>query len=132
MLNREQLAASNTQRRSGLSRRDVLANAALVGAGIAIGPAWFAACADQSKDASNRDDKAGARGGDEMKTRKLGTLEVSAMGAGCLSISANYGPPADRAQGINVIRAAFERTASISTTSTVWIPQCRSRTWLAR
>ena len=47
MPNRELLTASNTQGRSGLSRRDVLANAALVGAGIAIGPAWFAACADQ-------------------------------------------------------------------------------------
>ena len=28
-----------------------------------------------------------------MATRKLGRLEVSEMGAGCMSISANYGPP---------------------------------------
>ena len=198
MLKREQLIASNTHSRSGLSRREVLAHAALIGAGITIAPAWFAACADQTRDASSRGDKAGARGGDEMKTRKLGTLEVSEMGAGCMSISANYGPPADRVQGIDVIRSAhqqgvtffdtaevygpytneelvgealalsatacasppssaltsrpvastagqstskrwlrvhsraFERTASISTTCTVWIPQCRSRTWLAR
>ena len=34
----EQLTASNAQGRSGLSRRDVLANAALVAAGVAIGP----------------------------------------------------------------------------------------------
>jgi hypothetical protein len=27
-----------------------LANAALIGAGFAVGPLWFAACADQSKD----------------------------------------------------------------------------------
>ena len=53
----EQLTASTTQSRSGLSRRDVLANAALVAAGVAIGPVWFAACADQSKDASNRGDQ---------------------------------------------------------------------------
>ena len=39
MPKRELLTASNTQGRPGLSRRDVLANAALVGAGIAIGPA---------------------------------------------------------------------------------------------
>ena len=31
-----------------------------------------------------------------MKTRKLGQLAVSELGAGCMSISANYGPPADK------------------------------------
>jgi len=44
-----------------------------------------------------------------MKTRKLGKLEVSEMGARCMSISANYGPPAPRDQGINVIRKAYEK-----------------------
>ena len=122
MSKREQLTASNTQGRSGLSRRDVLANAALVGAGVAIGPLWFAACGDQSKDSSNRSDKAVARGGNEMKTRKLGTLEVSEMGAGCMSISANYGPPADRAQGINVIRAAHEQGVTFFDTAEVYGP----------
>jgi aryl-alcohol dehydrogenase-like predicted oxidoreductase len=29
-----------------------------------------------------------------MKTRKLGKLEVSETGFGCMSISANYGPAA--------------------------------------
>ena len=31
-----------------------------------------------------------------MKIRKLGTLEVSEMGFGSMSISANYGPAADK------------------------------------
>ena len=44
-----------------------------------------------------------------MKTRKLGKLEVSELGAGWMSISANYGPPAPRDQGIKVIRAAYEK-----------------------
>jgi hypothetical protein len=38
MPQRELVTASNTQSRSGLSRRDVLATAALVGAGVAVGP----------------------------------------------------------------------------------------------
>jgi predicted oxidoreductase len=122
MPKREQLTASNPEGRSGLSRRDVLANAALVGAGVAIGPVWFAACADQSKDASNRGDQAFPRGGHEMKMRNLGRLEVSKMGAGCMSISANYGPPADRAQGINVIRAAHERGVTFFDTAEVYGP----------
>ena len=57
-----------------------------------------------------------------MKTRKLGTLEVSEMGAGCMSISANYGPPADRAQGINVIRAAHQQGVTFFDTAEVYGP----------
>ena len=57
-----------------------------------------------------------------MKTRKLGTLEVSEMGAGCMSISANYGPPAPRYQGIEVIRAAYENGITFFDTAEVYGP----------
>ena len=39
-----------------------------------------------------------------------------------MSISANYGPPADRAQGINVIRAAHERGVTFFDTAEVYGP----------
>ena len=57
-----------------------------------------------------------------MKTRRLGKLEVSELGAGCMSISANYGPPADRDQGIEVIRTAFERGVTFFDTAEVYGP----------
>ena len=57
-----------------------------------------------------------------MKTRKLGSLEVSELGAGCMSISANYGPPADRSQGIKVIRAAHEKGVTFFDTAEVYGP----------
>ena len=57
-----------------------------------------------------------------MKTRKLGTLEVSEMGFGCMSISANYGPAADRDQGIEVIRAAHEKGVTFFDTAEVYGP----------
>src|SRR5215211_3622731 len=57
-----------------------------------------------------------------MKTRRLGKLEVSELGAGCMSISANYGPPAEREQGINVIRTAFERGVTFFDTAEVYGP----------
>jgi aryl-alcohol dehydrogenase-like predicted oxidoreductase len=44
-----------------------------------------------------------------MKRRKLGTLEVSEMGFGCMNASGNYGPAPDKNQGIGVIRAAHEK-----------------------
>ena len=57
-----------------------------------------------------------------MKTRKLGNLEVSELGSGCMSISANYGPPADRNQGIKVIRRAHEKGVTFFDTAEVYGP----------
>ena len=57
-----------------------------------------------------------------MPTRKLGSIEVSALGAGAMSISANYGPPADRAQGIRVLRMAHERGVTFFDTAEVYGP----------
>jgi aryl-alcohol dehydrogenase-like predicted oxidoreductase len=57
-----------------------------------------------------------------MKTRKLGKLEVSELGAGCMSISANYGPPAHRDQGIKVIRTAVEKGVTFFDTAEVYGP----------
>ena len=57
-----------------------------------------------------------------MKTRKLGTLEVSELGAGCMSIAANYGPPADHDQGIKVIRTAYEKGVTFFDTAEVYGP----------
>lgn len=101
-----------------LGRRDFLASTARVGAGLAVGAWSLAACAerpaDQASDTTTRSDT--------MKTRKLGALEVSAMGAGCMSISANYGPPADRSQGLRVIRAAHEQGVTFYDTAEVYGP----------
>ena len=57
-----------------------------------------------------------------MKTCKLGTLEVAELGSGCMSISANYGPPADRNQGIAVIREAHEKGVTLFDTAEVYGP----------
>jgi len=57
-----------------------------------------------------------------MKTRSLGKLKVSAISSGCMSISANYGPPAPRDQGIKVIRTAFEKGVTFFDTAEVYGP----------
>lgn len=57
-----------------------------------------------------------------MKTRKLGQLEVSELGAGCMSLSANYGPPADKDQAIRVLRLAHERGVTCFDTAEVYGP----------
>jgi aryl-alcohol dehydrogenase-like predicted oxidoreductase len=59
-----------------------------------------------------------------MQKRKLGnsTLEVSALGLGCMGMSFGYGPPIDRQQGIAVIRAAVERGITFFDTAEVYGP----------
>ena len=46
-----------------------------------------------------------------MQTRKLGSsgLEVSAIGLGCMGMSANYGEPKNSQDMIGLIRAAVDR-----------------------
>src|SRR6202790_3411258 len=57
-----------------------------------------------------------------MKRRKLGTLEVSAMGFGCMNASGNYGAAPDKNQGIGVIRAAHEKGVTFFDTAELYGP----------
>ena len=43
-----------------------------------------------------------------MKMRKLGAIDVSAIGLGCMGFSHGYGPGPERAEAINLMRFAFE------------------------
>jgi aryl-alcohol dehydrogenase-like predicted oxidoreductase len=113
---------SNAQDHRAFSRRDFLAKSALIGAGLAVGPLLLAACSDQPQEVANTSNKGLGRGTNRMRTRKLGQLEVSEIGAGCMSISANYGPPADRNQGIQVIHAAHEKGVTFFDTAEVYGP----------
>lgn len=89
------------------TRRHFMASAALAGAGISMSPRAPAATSKPSA---------------VMKERHLGQLKVSELGAGCMSISANYGPPADRQQGIQVLRTAFDRGVTFFDTAEVYGP----------
>src|ERR1700686_3385461 len=59
-----------------------------------------------------------------MQKRILGNsgLEVSALGFGCMGMSANYGPAADKREAISVIRAAVERGVTFFDTAEVYGP----------
>jgi len=57
-----------------------------------------------------------------MQTRKLGTLEVSAIGLGCMGLSHGYGPAVDKAAGTALIRAAVERGVTLFDTAEVYGP----------
>src|ERR1700722_2728069 len=57
-----------------------------------------------------------------MKTRKLGNLEVSAIGLGCMGLSFGYGPATEKTAAIALIRAAFERGVTFFDTAEAYGP----------
>lgn len=57
-----------------------------------------------------------------MQKRKLGTLEVSALGLGCMGMSSAYGPPADKGEMIALMRTAVERGITFFDTAEAYGP----------
>ncbi|AVA23357.1 MULTISPECIES: aldo/keto reductase [unclassified Rhizobium] len=59
-----------------------------------------------------------------MQMRKLGnsSLEVSALGLGCMGLSYGYGPATDTQEAIKLIRAAFERGVTFFDTAEAYGP----------
>jgi aryl-alcohol dehydrogenase-like predicted oxidoreductase len=57
-----------------------------------------------------------------MQKRKLGNLEVSALGLGCMGMSSAYGPAADRQDMVALIRAAHERGITLFDTAEAYGP----------
>ena len=57
-----------------------------------------------------------------MKRRKLGDLEVSAIGYGCMGLSYGYGPATDRHVAITMIRAAAEHGVTLFDTAEAYGP----------
>ncbi|WP_414502175.1 aldo/keto reductase [Zymobacter sp. IVIA_5232.4 C2] len=64
-----------------------------------------------------------------MQTRILGNngLEVSAIGLGCMGLSFGYGPAVEEADGIALIRAAFDRGVTFFDTAEAYGPYTNER-----
>lgn len=57
-----------------------------------------------------------------MKTRKLGTLEVSALGMGCMNLNFGTGTDVGQAEGVKTIRTAFEKGITFFDTAEAYGP----------
>jgi len=57
-----------------------------------------------------------------MQKRKLGNLEVSSLGLGCMGMSFGLGPAIGTQQGISLIRAAVDRGVTFFDTAEVYGP----------
>jgi len=57
-----------------------------------------------------------------MKQRKLGAMQVSEIGAGCMNFAGNYNAPVPKAQAIKTIRTAVENGVTFFDTAEVYGP----------
>jgi aryl-alcohol dehydrogenase-like predicted oxidoreductase len=57
-----------------------------------------------------------------MQTRKLGSLDVSALGYGCMGLDGSYNAPVPRPEAVKMIHAAFERGVTLFDTAEVYGP----------
>lgn len=62
-----------------------------------------------------------------MQQRNLASLEVSAIGYGCMGLDSGYGPPQDWQEGVHLIRSAFERGVTFFDTAEGYGPFVNER-----
>ncbi|WP_232541226.1 hypothetical protein [Spirosoma endbachense] len=88
MTRKEHIKQLDKQEATSISRRSFLSNTAMAGTGLMLSPLLLSASADQPKNNNNQGANKLHEKDITMKKRNLGTLEVAALGAGCMSISA--------------------------------------------
>jgi aryl-alcohol dehydrogenase-like predicted oxidoreductase len=125
-MNTQNINDRETAQESGVAadRRGFLkaAGIAAAGAALPIGAASLATPA-MSQTAKRRDAVGNRSQAYTIGKRKLGGLEVSELGFGCMSNSpGHYGPGVDRATSIRVIRDAYERGITFFDTAEVYGP----------
>jgi aryl-alcohol dehydrogenase-like predicted oxidoreductase len=105
---------NSTQIRCQNSRRDFLRGAAILAAAPVL--ANVAGCAStQSSTAATANPPA-------VAMRRLGSLEVSAIGLGCMNVAWGFGPPIDRQDAIRLVRAAYDRGVTFFDTAEAYGP----------
>lgn len=57
-----------------------------------------------------------------MQKRRLGNLEVSALGLGCMGMSFGYGEPKDESEMVSLIRSAVEKGVTFFDTAEIYGP----------
>ena len=102
--------------KSTLNRRHFLAQASMAGAGLVLGQSALAGI--KSPQGSN----ATSLKPDDNGKRKLGTLEVSALGLGCMSMAGVYNAPQPKKEMVALIRSAVEQGVTFFDTAEVYGP----------
>lgn len=98
-------------------RRDFLKRSALLGAAAAVPPIFSAGTAHAKGNTAKQPTQ-----GKTMKQRTLGTMKVSELGFGCMTLAGNYNAPVTKEQAVKTIRTAYENGVTFFDTAEVYGP----------
>lgn len=105
---------------NNIDRRKFITTGALLTSGLAMMQTGFA---QSSKNKTSNNSSSKQSGDSPLPTRKLGKLEVSAIGLGCMSMTSNsYNPPRPKDAMVKVIRGAVERGVTFFDTAEFYGP----------
>lgn len=104
-----------------INRRKFMATGALATSAMALMQPGFAQSNNSPSTPNDGPSKANKEAG--LPTRKLGKLEVSGIGLGCMSMTSNsYNPPRAKPDMVKVIRGAVDRGVTFFDTAEVYGP----------
>lgn len=101
------------------NRRDFLVKSAFAGVGLTFGSSMLAS--GTSKNNSKNSNKNEINSSD-MKIRKLGNLEVTELGFGCMNVGWAYGAPTPKAEAVALLRKAYEDGIRFFDTAEIYGP----------
>jgi len=101
------------------NRRGFLVKSALTGAGLTFGGSIFASAANSSNQIKTSNTQ---KLNSAMKKRKLGQLEVTELGFGCMNIAWAYGGATPKKEAIQLIQRAYESGIRFFDTAEIYGP----------
>ena len=105
------------------NRRQVLtAGLGLAAAGVVAGFLGSDAKGQALKGSSGTNDQAPTGKTQTLPKRKLGSLEVSAIGLGCMNVAYAYGPPIEKDAAISLFRSAYDLGERFFDTAEIYGP----------
>ena len=116
-----------TQEKKGFSRRDFVVNSIMAAASLSVAKIGLAASKNQSAHTIKNNNN--MKNTDSSLTkRKLGSLEVTELGFGCMNIAWAYGNPPSKEDAIKLIRAAYDEGYRFFDTAEIYGPHISERT----
>ncbi len=112
------------KKETGISRRAFIANTAAVVGGL-VGASMLpklAVSAEAQPTPSTGSGKAGPVSASTLPLRRLGPLEVSVLGLGCMNVAGAYSPRMDREAAIKLIRRSFDNGVTLFDTAVIYGP----------
>jgi Aldo/keto reductase family len=110
---------SGTHSQVRIDRREFIGKTAMAGAALALAASAAGASGTIRTGTSGEGTSSKLTGSDR---RKLGSLEVSSLGLGCMNMTWAYGPGVDKQTAISVIRAAYDQGVTFFDTAEIYGP----------